>query len=123
MSIKYEKTDADPKPLMKYGFIIVGITVVFSVLMFICYYAFEKMYAHEKINPYVGSQDAREEIAFPVLQSTAKDDLKKIREEEKRVLSSYEWVDPQNKKVRIPIDEAMKLALEKKIFIQGENAS
>ncbi len=40
-------------------------------------------------------------------------DLEQLRQSDKQILNNYGWVDRQNGIVRIPIDEAMKLALER----------
>jgi hypothetical protein len=45
----------------------------------------------------------------PQLQSNPVLDLKAIRAEEDKLLSSYAWVDPQKGLVRIPIDQAIEL--------------
>jgi|ERR1051326_1169779 hypothetical protein len=47
----------------------------------------------------------------PQLQVDPAQDLERFRQSEKQILDSYGWVDRQKGIVRIPIDEAMKLAL------------
>lgn len=49
----------------------------------------------------------------PLLQVNPTADLQQLRESEERLLNSYGWVDQKKGLVRIPIEEAMRLAVEK----------
>ncbi len=49
----------------------------------------------------------------PVLQVKPREELRDLRAEEDRILSSYGWVDPNAGIVRIPIDRAMQLVLQR----------
>jgi hypothetical protein len=42
-----------------------------------------------------------------------KEALKELREEEEHVLDNYSWVDRNNEIVRIPVEDAMKLTLQR----------
>ena len=49
----------------------------------------------------------------PRLQTNPRQDLADLRRREDAILSTYGWVDKNAGVVRIPIDEAMKLTLER----------
>jgi hypothetical protein len=49
----------------------------------------------------------------PRLQTTPRQDLKDLRTEEQEWLATYGWVDRNAGVVRIPIDEAIKLTLQR----------
>ena len=49
----------------------------------------------------------------PRLQTTPREDLRALRAREEEILGSYGWVDKTTGVVRIPIDEAMKLTLQR----------
>jgi hypothetical protein len=49
----------------------------------------------------------------PRLQTDPRQDLKNLRADEDTILDGYGWVDRNNQVVRIPIDQAMKLTLER----------
>src|SRR5262249_51448205 len=49
----------------------------------------------------------------PRLQTNPRQDLSDLRSQEDQILGSYGWVDKNAGTVRIPIDQAMKLALER----------
>ncbi len=48
----------------------------------------------------------------PRLQTQPREDLKRMRREEDRLLSGYAWADPNTGRVRLPIDRAMQLLIE-----------
>jgi hypothetical protein len=49
----------------------------------------------------------------PRLQTNPRGDLLELREAEDRVLATYGWVDRKAGVVRIPIEQAMKLTVER----------
>ena len=49
----------------------------------------------------------------PRLQTNPREDLRELRAHEDEVLNSYGWVDKNAGVARIPIDEAMKLTLQR----------
>jgi hypothetical protein len=49
----------------------------------------------------------------PRLQTEPREDLRTLRESEERTLTTYGWVDKNAGIVRIPIDQAMKLTVER----------
>ena len=58
----------------------------------------------------------------PRLQVNPRDDLRELREREDQVLHSYGWVDRNAGVVRIPIEEAMKLTVQRGLPArQGSN--
>lgn len=48
----------------------------------------------------------------PRLQTQPREELKRMRQDEDRVLNAYGWADPNTGRVRLPIDRAMQLLLE-----------
>jgi hypothetical protein len=57
----------------------------------------------------------------PRLQEHPREDLSELRAREDEILSSYGWVDRNAGVVRIPIDAAMKLTLERGLPARAEN--
>ena len=49
----------------------------------------------------------------PRLQTNPREDLRLLREQEDAILKSYGWVDRPAGVVRIPIEEAMKLTVQR----------
>jgi len=58
---------------------------------------------------------------FPRLQISPAEDLKAFREREEAKLTSYGWVDKENGIVRIPIERAMGLLLERGLPVRSNS--
>jgi hypothetical protein len=58
--------------------------------------------------------------AEPRLQAYPPNDLTRFRREERAILDSYGWVDRDAGAVRIPIDEAMRLTVERGLPVRAE---
>ncbi|HEY2906984.1 MAG TPA: hypothetical protein VGJ29_13870 [Vicinamibacterales bacterium] len=57
----------------------------------------------------------------PRLQTNPREDLRDLRASEDAILNGYGWVDRNNGVVHIPIDEAMKLTLQRGLPVrQGQ---
>jgi hypothetical protein len=61
------------------------------------------------------------EFPEPRLQTQLSDDLEKLRLREEAELNSYGWIDRQTGVVRIPIDRAMHLIIERGLPEVGSN--
>ena len=64
-------------------------------------------------------EDVRPMPPEPRLQTTAPLDLKRYREGQEKILQSYGWVDSQAGIVRIPVDRAVDLLLQKGYPVRG----
>jgi hypothetical protein len=58
----------------------------------------------------------------PRLQVNARADLKRYRAAQDELLNSYGWVDEKSGIVRIPVDRAMDIMLQKGFPVRGESA-
>lgn len=56
---------------------------------------------------------------LPPYRNTPVTDLADMRDAEQRALTTYGWVDQQKGTVRIPIDQAMKLTLQRGLPVQS----
>ena len=95
------------------GAILVGITAVAFILM---WWFFQGLMSYKE------AQDPRplpiQEAAEPIeppgpqLQSTPEEDLQRMREQEEALLNGYSLIEGEEGYARIPVDEALDLALE-----------
>jgi len=65
--------------------------------------------------------ETRQPLPEPRLQVVPAQDLQQMRAAEDAVLSSYDWVDEAAGFVRVPIDRAIELLLERGLPIWREN--
>lgn len=110
-NLGYEARDVSIKPVVWF---LVGLSV-FLILSMVGTAIFYNTSEQKKVaedmllTPVEYAQMAPDD---PRLQPNPADDLATLREKEDAVLNNYGWVDKSNNVVHIPIDLAMKLALE-----------
>jgi hypothetical protein len=107
----YERRDASPASLLKFG---AGLLLILVFSLFGMKWMFFYFAKVQQLGPPASPfENARVLPPEPRLQVHPKADLEKYRESEIQILTTYGWVDKQNGVVRIPIDRAMDLLLER----------
>ncbi|HYL47537.1 MAG TPA: hypothetical protein VEU52_10955 [Candidatus Limnocylindrales bacterium] len=107
----YERSDASPKSLLKFGIGLFLILVACILGMRWMFFYFAKV---QQLGPPASPfENARVLPPQPRLQVHPRLDLEKYLDAENRTLTTYGWVDKQNGVVRIPVDRAMELLLER----------
>jgi hypothetical protein len=121
--VQYEKTDAHPRPLYHFLFWIC-VTCIFSAAFSWATLSWLNVWREKASQPAVMAvpQDGAGSAQPPAprLQTREPLDLAAFRKEEAEILSTYGTVDKEKGIFRIPIDEAMKLALERGFPVAGE---
>lgn len=107
----HEQRDANVRALGYFGLVLFGILVLTLIGMRITFFHFAK--SQQLGPPPTPFENARALPPLPRLQVEPRVDLKNYRQEQEDILESYGWVDKQNGVVRIPIDRAMSLLLER----------
>jgi hypothetical protein len=123
-SLHHEPDDVSLRALLGSALGLVVVTVVFAALAWVLFaYLLHREAAHvTPVLPLAAGQEHRVPPE-PRLQSHPREDMLKLRAEEERTLDSYGWVDREAGIVRIPIDEAMKLAVERGLPARAPEAS
>ena len=112
--VQFEKSDVNASALLKYGFVLVVTTAVVVVLLWRLYFVFVRQEAARQPPPPILKVDPEAMAAPPPhLQTRPVQDFQAFRAREEGVLSSYGWVDKEKGVVRIPIEEAMRLVVER----------
>jgi hypothetical protein len=107
----YEPSNVNGRQLFAFAAGVVGL-VVFGVLVSAGVFHF--FVQHQSLGPPASPfENARQLPPNPRLQVEAPQDLKEYRAAQDKVLDSYGWVDSNAGVVRIPIDRAMALLLQK----------
>jgi hypothetical protein len=112
--VHHEESDVNIIAIFAFGLGLVVVAAVVSLLVFVLFRFFEVREA------------ARVPLAYPLaisregalppeprLQTNPRQDLADLLAKEDALLTSYGWVDKNAGVVRIPIDEAMKLTLQR----------
>ena len=113
--LNHELSDADPSPILKFLAFLVVTTAVIAALVVFFYNYLERREAGEKTARYPMSLTGGERPLPPLprLQNYPFQDIKELRQNDKPLLSTYEWIDRNAGTVRIPVDRAMDLLAER----------
>lgn len=115
---RHETTDADTRAIVKFA---VGLFISIVAAMVVCVLVFDYFAAHQGLGPPASPFANTRELPpanVPRLQVQAPQELHQYLQEEKETLDTYGWVDQKNGVVRIPIDRAMDLLLQRGLPVQ-----
>jgi hypothetical protein len=107
----HEKKDINVRSVFLFGLLLVAMigTVGFGITLLVFKGTAGKG-SDAAVSPLYQPQELPPQ---PRLQADPVQDLKQLRAKEERVLKSYGWVDRTNGVVRIPVDHAIDLIVEK----------
>jgi hypothetical protein len=110
----YERRDLSVRAAVLFGVFLALTAIAVHLVIWLLYSYFGRQAASTEVVQYPMAQMARPQLPpEPRLQTEPREDLKALRREEDAILSSYAWVDRNAGVVRIPIDRAMQLVLER----------
>jgi hypothetical protein len=111
----YERTDAAAGATFRAGLAILAIMVVTAVLVVPMYRLLARSETAQQPPPaeVVKTEMSEPVQSFPRLVESEPRVLAEFRKTEDALLSSYGWVEKDKGLVRIPIDEAMRLVVER----------
>jgi hypothetical protein len=120
--VHHEESDVNFRAILGFG---AGLIVVAAVVNLLIYVLFGYFNGREGVQapaeyPLAATQGHREPPE-PRLQTDPRQDLADLRAKEDEQLTSYGWVDKNAGIVRIPIDDAMKLTLERGLPARQES--
>jgi hypothetical protein len=110
----HEESDVNIRAILGFGVALFAVAAVVHVLIFGLFRLFEARDGVKVAAEYpLAAAQGHREPPEPRLQTDPRQDLADMRAKEDDVLGSYGWVDKNAEVVRIPIDAAMKLTLER----------
>jgi len=116
----YEVHDAQARPIVVAGLgLAVGVAIVFAIVFFLFHQFTSRPTPGANANP---MSSAGPHPPGPRIEEHPANDLQELRAHEKQVLGSYGWVDKKTGVVRVPIDRAMDLVLQRG-FPAGKEAA
>jgi len=112
--VHHETSDVNIRAILVSGagLIVIAVGIHFIVWLLFQYFASREAQRMPPEYPLAVSQGERLPPE-PRLQTAPREDLSELRASEDVLLSSYGWVDRNAGIVRIPINEAMRLTLER----------
>ena len=111
--VKYETSDANAKRLGFIGALIVITAIILPFLLWGLYGHFEETAANGSPVPESVSKQKFDTAQSPPLEPHPIANYEKFRQTENEKLNNYGWIDKQNGVVHIPIEQAMKILINK----------
>ena len=114
----YEKSDASPRGLLYFALIMAAILAATSLSLLWLFKYFQKA---ENPGSFVPAPFAAERPLPPPprVQPNPGADLQNYYQSQQNLLNGYGWIDRQNGIVRLPIDRAMELLLQRGLPIRS----
>jgi hypothetical protein len=114
---RHETVDANVRRLVGWG---LGVFALLASGLIVSAVVFHYFVTHQSLGPPASPfENVRALPPRPVLQVTPAQDLHQYLDQQDAVLNSYGWVDQKAGVVRIPIDRAMNLLLQKGLPVRG----
>jgi hypothetical protein len=112
--IHHETSDVNFRGILGFGIGLVMVAVIIHFLVWLMFLYFGTRESQRAAREFPLAAEQQNRLPpEPRLQANPKQDLADLRRNEDAILGSYGWVDQNAGVVRIPIDEAMKLTLER----------
>jgi hypothetical protein len=112
--VHHEESDVNIRAILGFGLGLIVVAAAVYVLIFGLFRYFDSREGVKVAAEYpLAASQGRREPPEPRLQVNPRQDLSDLRAKEDEVLGSYGWVDKNAGVVRIPIDAAMKLTVER----------
>jgi len=108
----FETSDAQVRPLAQMGVVliaIIAISIVGMIVMFKIFKYYQPLF-DDPVPPLASVRQAPDAVVR--LQIDPPRQKLTLNESEELLLTTYAWVDAENKRVRIPIDRALTLVAE-----------
>lgn len=111
---RHEESDVNIRAIFGFGAGLATALIAVSLIVWLLFVYMDRREARQTAPAYplAGGQEIRLPPE-PRLQKTPREDLRAFRAREDDLLSRYHWADKQAGIVRIPIEEAMKLTLQR----------
>jgi hypothetical protein len=114
----YETRDADVRGVFQF-LVVMGLVLTFTLVL--CWGLFRYFSKTEaEPNPASPFAETRQLPSGPQLQVNPREDWLKFHAAQQQALESYAWENRQTGTVRVPIERAMDLLLEKGVPVAGE---
>jgi hypothetical protein len=111
---RHEESDVNVRGVLGFaaGLLVTAVLIQFMVWLLFVYFSGREAARVVPEYPLAAGEQTRVP-SEPRLQTNPREDLRALRAREDAVLNSYGWVDKTAGVVRIPIDEAIKLTVQR----------
>jgi len=120
-TVHHETTDVNIRGILIFGAAFIVSAIVISIAVWVLFRYFEARETRRVAPEYplAATQESRVPPE-PRLQTNPREDLEQLRAQEDQVLNSYGWVDKNTGVVRVPIEDAMRLTVQRGLPVRQE---
>jgi hypothetical protein len=112
--VQHEHSDVNIRAILTFGVALTIVAAVVHLLIYVLFGYFSNREGVQKRATYPLAVAQQDRVPpEPRLQTNPRQDLADLRAKEDEALTSYGWVDRNAGVVRIPIDQAMTLTLQR----------
>jgi hypothetical protein len=120
-AVRHEESDVNIRAIFAFGLALTIATIFLGFVVWILFTYFSSREARTVTPQYPLAAGQQNRLPpEPRLQTDPRKDLGDLRAQEDAVLNSYGWVDKNAGVVRIPIEEAMKIAVQRGLAARQE---
>jgi len=112
--VRHETSDVDTRAIFAFGAGLVAVALLINLLTYVLFRYFDAREGRRVMPQYpLAAAEGARVPPEPRLQTNPRQDLADLRTRENETLTTYGWVDRNAGVVRIPIEEAIRLTLER----------
>lgn len=113
-SVHHEATDVNISGVLGFAAALIVAAIIIHLVIWVLFRFMDAKQATRVPVQYpLAAQQEPRVPPEPRLQTNPREDLKVLRDQEQQILSTYGWVDKNGGVVRIPIEDAMKLTVQR----------
>jgi len=114
VDVVHEESDVDVSAILRYGLGLLGVALVVHVLLWWLFGVFERQNARKQTQVYPMAVSEQNRLPpAPRFQENPQQELQELRAKQKALLEGYGWVNKDAGIARIPIEEAMKIVIQR----------
>ena len=123
VEVHHEESDVNIRAIFGFGAALIVVAAVVNLLIFVLFGFFNTREGLSGPTEYpLAVAEENRLPPEPRLQTNPREDMSELRAKEDQILGTYGWVDKNAGVVRIPIEVAMKLTLERGLPARTEQA-
>jgi hypothetical protein len=112
--VVHEMSDVNVGAILRYGAALFGVIAIALVFLFWLLGVYERQYARAQTQVYPLAAGRQDQLPpEPRLQNDPQRDLSDLRAKQESLLTGYGWVNKEAGIARIPIEDAMRIVVER----------
>ena len=113
--VVHEESDVNVRAILGFGAGLLAVGVAIQLLMALLFGVYTKQAAQAPRAFPLSAEYQQQPPPEPRLQTHPEEDLRQFRAQEDAILQGYGWIDKSSGVARIPIEEAMKIVVQREI--------